>query len=76
VEAVLVPTTSEDHVIEIGTVLELQPAMEIFCESNPLLVPSSDLSCTNVSTLCDNLHISDHVVVLKHKEVLARIPSN
>jgi hypothetical protein len=46
--------------------------------STPLLVPSSDLSCTNVSAPCDNLHISNfyHVVVLTHKEVLARILSN
>jgi hypothetical protein len=73
-----VPTTSEEHVIEIGPVLELQPAMENFCESTPLLVPSNDLCCTNVSAPCDNLHISnfDHVVVLTHKEVLARKPSN
>jgi hypothetical protein len=43
-----------------------------------LMVPSTDLSCTNVSTPCDNLHILNlyHVVVLTHKEVLARIPSN
>jgi hypothetical protein len=78
-EDVPVPTSSEEHVIEIGTNLEPQPAaMDNLCESTPLLVPSSDLSCTNVSVPCDNLHISkfDHVIVLTHKEVLARIPSN
>jgi hypothetical protein len=61
------------------TDLEPEPAaMDNICESTPLLVPSSDLSYTNVSAPCDNLHISnfDHVVVLTHKEVLARIPSN
>jgi hypothetical protein len=78
-EDVLVPTSSEEHVIDIGTDLEPQPAaMDNICESTALLVPSSDLSCTNVSAPCDNLHISnfDHVVVLTHKEVLAGIPSN
>jgi hypothetical protein len=78
-EDVLVPASSEEHVIEIGTDLALQPsAMGNLCESTPLLVPSSDLSCTHVSAPCDNLNISnfDHVVVLTHKEVLARIPSN
>jgi hypothetical protein len=52
--------------------------MDNLCESTSLLVPSSELSCTNVSAPCDILHISnfDHVVVLTHKEVLARIPSN
>jgi hypothetical protein len=74
-----VPTSSKEHVIEIGTNLEPQPvAMNNLCESTPLLVSSSDLSCTNISVPCDNLHILnfDHVVVLTHKEVLARIPSN
>jgi hypothetical protein len=78
-EDVPVPTSSEEHVIVIGTDLEPQPAaMDNLCESTPLLVPFSDLSCPNVSVQCDNLHISnfDHVVVLTHKEVLARIPSN
>jgi hypothetical protein len=67
---VLVPTSSEEHVIKIGTDLEPQPvAMDNLYESNPLLVPSSNLSCTNVSVPCDNLHIlnCDHVVVLTHK---------
>jgi hypothetical protein len=74
-----VPTSSKEHVIDIGTDLEPQPAaMDNLCEYTPLLVPSSDLSCINVSAPCDNLHISnfDHVVVLTHKEVIARIPSN
>jgi hypothetical protein len=78
-EDVLVPTSSEEHVIEIGTDFEPQPAaMDNLCESTSLLAPSSYLSCTNVSAPCDNLHISnfDHVVVRTHKEVLARIPSN
>jgi hypothetical protein len=78
-EDVLVPTSSEEHVIVIGTDLEPQlAAMDNLCESTSLLVPSSDLYCTNVSAPCDNLYISnfDHVVVLTHKEVLARIPSN
>jgi hypothetical protein len=77
-EDVPVPTSSEEHVIDIGTDLEPEPAaMDNICESTPLLVPSSDLSCTNVSAPCDNLISNfDHVVVLTHKEVLARIPSN
>jgi hypothetical protein len=78
-EDVPVHTSSEEHVIDIGTELDPQPvAMDNLCESTPLLVPSSDLSCINVSAPCDNLHISNfyHVVVLTHKEVLARIPSN
>jgi hypothetical protein len=52
--------------------------MDNLCESTPLMVPSSDLSCINVSAPCDSSHILnfDHVVVLTHKEVLARIPSN
>jgi hypothetical protein len=76
-EAVSVPPTCEEHVIQIGTVLELQPAMENFSESTPLLVPSGDLSCTNVSAPCDTLLHSNfgHVVLMTHKEVLARIPS-
>jgi hypothetical protein len=43
-----------------------------------LLVTSCDLSCTNASAPCDNLLNSnlDHVVLMIHKEVLARIPSN
>jgi hypothetical protein len=46
------------------------------CESTPLLVPSCDLSCTTVSAPCDTLLNSnfDHVVLMTHKEVLARIP--
>jgi hypothetical protein len=77
-EYVPVPTTSEEHVIEICTDLELQPAMDNLCESNPLLVTSCDISCTTVSAPCDNFHISnsDHAVLMTHKEVLARIPSN
>jgi hypothetical protein len=78
-EDVSVPISSEEHVINIGTNFEPQPAaMDNLCESTPLLVPSSDLSCTNVSAPCDNLHVLnfDHVVVLTHKEVLARIPLN
>jgi hypothetical protein len=75
-EDVLVPTTSEDHVIKIGTDLELQPAMSNICESTPLLVPSCDLSCITVSAPCDTLLNSNlfHVVLMTHKEVLARIP--
>jgi hypothetical protein len=74
-EDILVPTTSEEPVIAIGTVLELQSAMENFCESTPLLVPSCDLSCTTVSAPCYTLLNSnfDHVVLMTHKEVLARI---
>jgi hypothetical protein len=74
-----VPTSSEEHVIDIGTDLEPQPgAMDNICESTPLLVPSSDLSYTNILAPCHNLHILNfgHVVVLTPKEVLARIPSN
>jgi hypothetical protein len=38
-EDVPVPTSSEEHVIEIGTDLELQPAaMDSLCESTPLLL--------------------------------------
>jgi hypothetical protein len=74
-----VPTSYEEHVIEIETDLVLQPAaMDNFCESTPLLVTSCDLSCTTISAPCDTLVNSnfDHVLVLTHKEVLARIPSN
>jgi hypothetical protein len=46
-EDVLVPTTSEEHVINIGTDLELQPAMENLCESTPLLVTSCDFILHN-----------------------------
>jgi hypothetical protein len=45
-EDVPVPTSSEEHVIEIGNDLELQPAMENLFESTPSLVTSYDLSCT------------------------------
>jgi hypothetical protein len=71
-----VPTTSEEHVIAIGTDLELQPAMVNLCESTTLLVTSCDFSYTNASASCDtliNLNF-DHVVLMTHKEVLARIP--
>lgn len=66
----------EEHVIDIGTDLELQPATENLCESTHLLVTSCDLSCSNVSEPCDNLLNSnfDHVVLMTHKEVLSRIP--
>jgi hypothetical protein len=71
-----VPTTSEEHVIAIGTDLELQPAMGNLCESTPLLVTSCDLSCTTASAPCDTLLNSiGHVVLMTHKEVLSRIPS-
>jgi hypothetical protein len=75
-EDVPVPTTSEEYVTAIGTDLELQPAMGNLCESTPLLVPSCDLSCTTVSAPCDTLLNSkfDHVVLMTHNEVLARIP--
>jgi hypothetical protein len=71
-----VPTTSEEHIIEIGTDLELQPEMNNLCESPPLLVPSCDLSCTTVLAPRGTLLNSNfyHVVLMIHKEVLARIP--
>jgi hypothetical protein len=71
-----VPTTSEEHVIKIGTDLELQPAMDNLCESTPLLVPSCDLSCATVSAPCNTLLNSnfDHVVLMTHKDILAQIP--
>jgi hypothetical protein len=74
-EDVLVPITSEAHVIEIGTDLDLQSAIENLCESTPLQVTSCDLSCTNVLAPCDNLlNLNfDDVVLMTHK-VLARIP--
>jgi hypothetical protein len=67
---------SEQHVIDIGTDLELQPATIEFCESIPLLDHSCDLPCTIISVPCARLKISnfDHVVLITHKEVLARIP--
>jgi hypothetical protein len=71
------PTTSKQHVIDIGTDLELQPATTQFCESIPLPDNSCDLPCTVISVPCAKLKISnfDHVVLITHKEVLARIPS-
>jgi hypothetical protein len=68
-EDVSVPTTSEEHVIEIGTDLELQPAMDNPCESTPLLVIYCDISCTIASAPRDtllNLNF-DHVVLMTHK---------
>jgi hypothetical protein len=78
-EDVPVPTSSEEHVIEIGTDLELEPAaMDNLWESTTFLATPCDLSCTTISAPCDNLLNShfNHVVVLTHKEVLARIPLN
>jgi hypothetical protein len=71
------PTTYEQHVIDIGTDLELQPATTEFCESITLPDNSCDLHCTIISVPCAKLIISnfDHVVLITHKEVLARIPS-
>ena len=74
---VLVPTTLEENAIDIGIDLEPQPARTTtFCESTPLLVDSCDLTSTNTSEPCAELQLSnfDHVVLITHKEVLARIP--
>ena len=87
---VSVPTTSEEDdnfdVTDFGlhssnevvrTNLDLQPVHTTeCCESTPLLVPSLDLTCTYTSKPCDDLQISnsDHVVLITHKEVLAKIP--
>jgi hypothetical protein len=59
-----------------SAILKLQPAMTNFCEYTPLLVNYRDSLCTNVSEPCLDLQISnfDHVVLITHKEVLARIP--
>src|SRR3954464_4578826 len=75
-EDVQVPPTCEEHTKDIGTDLELQPTSTTFCESIPLLVPPCDLSCNNVTAPCDSLPNShfDHVVLITHKEILARIP--
>jgi hypothetical protein len=55
-EDVPMPTSSEEHVNQIGTDLELQPAsMDNRCEFIPLLVTSWDLSCTTILAPCDIL---------------------
>jgi hypothetical protein len=75
-EVTVVPSTLEDVTMH-SAILKLQPAVTTeFCESTSLLVPSLDLTCTYTSTPCDELQISnfDHVVLITHKEVLARIP--
>src|SRR4051812_43520938 len=74
-EDVPVPTTCEEHTKDIGIDLELQPTSTTFCESIPLLLPPCDLLCNNVTSPCDSLPNShfDHVVLITHKEILARI---
>ena len=56
--------------------MELQPASVSLCEYNSLLVDSCDLNYTRISEPCDKLQISNfkHVVLITHKEMLARIP--
>jgi hypothetical protein len=51
--------------------------MTEFCESIPLPDNSCDLPCTIILVPCAKLKILnfDHVVLITHKEVLARIPS-
>jgi len=54
----IVPNISEEHAVDRGADLELQPACEINCESIPLPLPPSDLTCTNISAPCKKLQIS------------------
>ena len=70
------PTTSEEIAIAMGTDLELQPTSATFCESNNLFVDSCDITSIHISAPRGDLQISnyDHVVLITHKEVLARIP--
>ena len=71
-----VPTTSEEDVIDIGADLELQHANSKFCEPTTFIHDNSDLHDTHIKEPCADLPTTnfEHVVMITHKEVLAKIP--
>ena len=71
-----VPTKSEENAIDIGADLELHHANSKFFEHTNLLADSCDLHDIYIHDPCANFPIStfEHVVLITHKEVLAKIP--